>query len=110
MPISSHMVIFDRTYEIKDISPLQSSEGILGQSAYRDAVIYLDKSVDLSLSLRTLWHEAVHVAQQDLSTAVDEAEARWIALFVHNLLAANPWLAGCYLDELDTVPFDIDSE
>jgi len=97
MEIPDQVVIFGRSYEVKDISPFQMSEGILGQAAYRDGVIYVDHGTDLALMLTTLWHEAAHIAQQELHGSIDEAQARWIALFVHNLLLDNPDILECYL-------------
>lgn len=92
------VVIFGRRYAIDRISPYQSSEGILGLAAYRDGMIYLDRDLDLALMLSTLWHEAAHIAQQELLGAADEAQARWIALFVHNVLVDNPRIAECYAE------------
>lgn len=96
MNVPETMVIFGRRYAVDSVSPYQSSEGILGLAAYRDGVIYLDRGLDPALLLSTLWHEAAHVAQQELLGVVDEAQARWIALFVHNVLVHNPWIAEWY--------------
>ena len=82
MGIPTEVVIFGRTYDVSDVSPFQCSEGILGQAAYRDGIIYIDENVDMALSLNTLWHEAVHIAQQEILGTVDEAQARWVALFM----------------------------
>jgi hypothetical protein len=104
MGIPSEVVIFGRTYEVTDVSPLQSSEGVLGQAAYRDGVIYLDESMDMSLTLSTLWHEAAHIAQQEVLGTMDEAQARWIALVVHNFLILNPQVLECYFEGLGIIP------
>lgn len=100
MPMPEQLVIFGRTYDITDVSPFQISEGVLGQASYRDGVIYLDEDLDLSLSLSALWREAVHIAQQEIDGRVDETQARWISLFVHNLLVQNPDLVRCYVKGL----------
>jgi hypothetical protein len=75
---------------------------VLGQAAYRDGVIYLDHGLDPSLTLSTLWHEAVHIAQQEILGTIDEAQARWIALFAHNFLMDNPQIMESYLQELNS--------
>jgi len=110
MQIPSEIVILGRAYAVSDVSPVQCSEGVLGQAAYRDGVIYLDRSLDTSLTLSTLWHEAVHIAQQEILGTIDEAQARWVALFVHNFLMDNPSIMECYLRELNGTPFDGENE
>jgi len=106
MQIPTEIVIFGRTYHVTDVSPFQSSEGILGQAAYRDGVIYIDENLDKALSLSTLWHEAVHIAQQEVLGIVDEVQARWIALFVHNFLLDNPNVVECYSHDFETNCFE----
>ncbi len=96
MQIPEELTIFGRTYNIHDINPIQAAEGILGMAAYRDGVIYLDSAMDSSLALSTLWHEAFHIAQQEILGTVDEAQARWVALFIHTLLLQNPGILDCY--------------
>jgi hypothetical protein len=105
MAVPREVVIFGRTYHVGDVSPLHSSEGILGLAAYREGVIYLDPALDMALSLNTLWHEAVHIAQQDVLGTIDEAQARWISLFVHNFLVQNPAVIQCYLDDDESGQF-----
>ncbi len=100
MGIATEVVIFGRTYDVSDVSPFQCSEGILGQAAYRDGIIYIDENVDMALSLNTLWHEAVHIAQQEILGTVDEAQARWVALFIHDFLVHNPKILECYYQGL----------
>ena len=85
MQIPNELVIFGRAYDVRDVCPIQCSEGVLGLAAYREGVIYLDENMDMALSLITLWHEAVHIAQQEILGTIDESQARWIALFVHSL-------------------------
>jgi len=92
------LIIFGRTYRIEEISPIHAAEGVLGLAAFREGVIYLDASLDAPLALSTLWHEAIHIAQQELLGTMDEAQARWIALFVHCLLFQNPEILRCYLE------------
>jgi hypothetical protein len=96
MNMPTELVIFGRTYEIRNVSPLHASDGVLGMAAYRDAVIYVDTNLDPSLFLSTLWHEATHLAQQEILGTTNEDDARWIALFVHNLLIHNPSILECY--------------
>ncbi|HMK34568.1 MAG TPA: hypothetical protein VK463_05850 [Desulfomonilaceae bacterium] len=96
MEIPEKIAIFGRMYNIRDLSPMHVSEGVIGMAAYTEGTIYMDRSVDTALFLSTLWHEAVHIAQQDLLGTIDEAQARWIALFVHNLLVQNPSVLECY--------------
>ncbi|MFC1834693.1 hypothetical protein ACFL2Q_08160 [Thermodesulfobacteriota bacterium] len=99
MQIPDKLTIFGRDYFISDVSHFQSAEGILGQAAFKDGVIYLDENLDMALSLSTLWHEAVHIAQQEILGTTDEAQARWVSLFVHNFLLNNPDVLLCYLRE-----------
>ena len=101
MEIPDKLVIFGRVYDVQDVSPSQLSGGILGQAAYRDGVIYLDESTDLALKLSTMWNEAINVVQQDLHGFVDDSQARWIALFVHNFLIQNPEVLECYLGGIE---------
>jgi len=108
MHLPSEIVIFGRAYDLRDLDQVHRSEGILGLAAFRDAAIYLDDGMDPHLSLSTLWHEAVHIAQQELLGAPDEEQARWISLFVHNFLMQNPAIVECYLDWLDL--FSLDEE
>ncbi len=108
MELPDELFIFGRTYGIRNVSPVHVSEGVLGLASYRDGLIYLDKDMDTWLGLSTLWHEAVHVAQQELMGATDEAQARWMALFIHNFLIENPRLIRCYLAETQTTSLDGD--
>ena len=101
MLLPDEVVIFGRTYEIRDITNIHSMEGVLGLAAYRDGVIYVDENTDLSLSLNTLWHEATHIAQQEILGSTDEAQARWIALFAHNFLVNNPEILECYAQGME---------
>lgn len=105
MEVPEKLTIFGRTYDIRDINPIQASEGILGMAAYRDAAIYLDHSMDSSLALSTLWHEAFHIAQQEILGTVDEAQARWVSLFIHTLLLENPGILECYQAASNSVSF-----
>lgn len=108
MQAPDELIIFGRVYDILDLSPIHVSEGVMGLAAYRDGAIHLDKTLDLSLRLSTLWHEAAHIAQQEILGAIDEAQARWMALFIHNLLVSNPSLLDCYLYGLKLVPYGFD--
>ena len=110
MRIPSEVVVFGRTYHVNHVSPFQSAEGILGQAAYRDGVVYLDEEMDMALSLSTLWHEAVHIAQQEILGTIDETQARWVALFVHNFLVSNPQIVECYSYGLGNVSFHYGEE
>jgi hypothetical protein len=96
MQIPEELTIFGRTYDVRDVDPIHACEGILGMAAYRNGVIYLDQGMDPSLMLSTLWHEAFHIAQQEILGAADEAQARWVSLFVHTFLLQNPGILGCY--------------
>lgn len=96
MAILNRVAIFGRTYDVKDTSPHQFSEGILGMAAYRDGIIYLDETLDLALTLNTLWHEATHIAQQEILGIIDESQARWISLFIHDFLVHNPEVIELY--------------
>jgi len=100
MELPTEVHILGRTYQIKDTAPIHDYEGVLGMAAYREGVIYLDRDMDTTLSLNTLWHEAAHMAQQELLGMTDEAQARWIALFVHNFLIQNPAVLECYSESL----------
>lgn len=110
MGIPDELIVFGRVYEILDLSPIHVSEGVMGLAAYREGAIHLDKSLDLPLRLSTLWHEAALIAQQEILGTVDEAQARWIALFVHNLLVGNPSLLEAYLYGLKLVPSGFDDD
>jgi hypothetical protein len=110
MPIPTEVVLFGRVYAVRDVSPFHVSEGILGQAVYRDGVIYLDRKMDMALSLTTLWHEAVHMAQQEILGTVDEAQARWLSLFVHDFLVRNPALLECYREGPGYEPFEDDGK
>ncbi len=96
MDIPNELVIFGRIYSVSDVTPWHSSEGVLGLAAYRDGIIYIDESLDAALSLSTLWHESVHIAQQEILGVTEEAQARWISLFVHSFLMDNPGIVECY--------------
>jgi len=100
MQLPKEIMIFGRTYDIQDLCPIHISEGLLGLAAYRDGVIYLDQSVDMALTLSTLWHEAIHLAQQDIFGNIDEAQARWMSLFIHNFLVHNPEILEYYMHGL----------
>jgi hypothetical protein len=98
------LTIFGRTFTIKDLPALSAAEGVIGLAAYHEAAIYLDRTADPALTLTTLWHEAIHIVQNDLRGRVDEDQARWISLFVHNLLVHNPAVIECYSRMLDIAP------
>lgn len=104
MEIPGKVNIFGRSYVVSDTSPHQFAEGILGSAAYRDGIIYLDENLDLSLTLSTLWHEAIHMAQQEILGTIDEAQARWVSLFVHDFLVHNPEVIECYRYGLGLCP------
>jgi hypothetical protein len=110
MQTPDELIIFGRVYDILDLGPLHVSEGVMGLAAYRDGAIHLDKGLDLPLRLSTLWHEAVHIAQQEILGITDEAQARWVALFIHNLLLSNPSLLECYLYGLKLMPFGFEDD
>jgi hypothetical protein len=105
MQIPGELTIFGRTYDVRDVDSVHACEGILGMAAYRDGVIYLDQSMDPSLTLSTLWHEALHIAQQEILGTADEAQARWVSLFVHTFLLQNPGILECYPTETNPVSF-----
>lgn len=106
MELPKEIVIFGRTYDVRDLCPIHISEGILGLAAYRDGVIYLDHSMDMALSLSTLWHEAVHIAQQEIFGNIDESQARWMSLFIHNFLVHNPEILDFYAQGLRLGSFE----
>jgi hypothetical protein len=108
MSIPEEVVIFGRTYEIRDVTPIHCAEGVVGAASYRDGAIYLDQTVDAALGLTTLWHEAIHIAQQEILGEADEAQARWISLFVHTFLAQNPEIVESYAEELHASQGDDD--
>ncbi len=110
MQIPDELIIFGRTYDVRNISAVHNLEGALGVASYREGVIFLDSRVDMALALNTVWKEAAHIAQQDLLGTTDEAQARWIALFVHTFLASNPEILDCYRYGLETSDFDDDDE
>ena len=110
MRIPDELIIFGRIYQVQNVSPVQTLEGVLGAASYRDGTIYLDDEVDMALALSVLWHEAVHVAQQELTGTIDEVQARWIALFVHTFLLNNPDILDCYRFGIDDSPFDEEEE
>jgi hypothetical protein len=110
MHIPNELLIFGRTYDVRDVGPIQYSEGVLGLAAYRDGLIYLDENLDMALSLITLWHEAVHIAQQEILGTIDESQARWISLFVHTFLMQNPQILECYRNGLRHTTFDEDED
>ncbi|MBI5248416.1 MAG: hypothetical protein HY912_02880 [Desulfomonile tiedjei] len=108
MKIPDELVIFGRTYRVLEVSPIHVSEGVLGLASYREGAIYLDPSLDAALGLNTIWHEALYIAQQDVLGTSDEAQARWLALFVHNFLIHNPAILGCYLSCMSSDPDSLD--
>ncbi len=103
MLIPDKVVIFGRSYEIQDVPRVHAADGILGRTSFRDGKIYLDDDTDLSLGLSTLWSETAQIAQQEILGSMDRAQARWIALFVHNFLVNNPKVAACYCRGSETV-------
>jgi hypothetical protein len=106
MQIPAELTIFGRTYDVRDVDAIHACEGILGMAAYRDGVIYLDRNMDPSLTLSTLWHEALHIAQQEIFGTADEAQARWASLFIHTFLLHNPGILECYLAAANPASFD----
>jgi hypothetical protein len=104
MQIPDELMIFGRSYKVLEVSPIHVSEGVLGLASYREGAIYLDLSLDPALSLNTMWHEALHIAQQDMLGTTDEDQARWLALFVHNFLIHNPAMLECYTSLLSRAP------
>jgi hypothetical protein len=109
MNIPDELVIFGRTYRVLEVSPIHASEGVLGLAAYREGAIYLDSGLDPNLGLSTMWHEAFHIAQQDMLGTCDEDQARWFALFVHNFLIHNPEVFECYVSFLTSEESEPDS-
>jgi hypothetical protein len=108
MQIPDELVIFGRTYDVRNVSPIHNLEGVLGLASYREGAIYLDEEMDMALTLNTIWHEAAHVAQQEILGGTDEAQARWIAVFVHTFLVNNPAILDCYRYGLEPSPFEDD--
>ena len=106
MQIPAKLTIFGRHYDIRDVDPIHACEGILGMAAYRDGVIYLDRNMDPSLLLNTIWHEALHIAQQEILGTADEAQARWVSLFIHTFLLQNPGILECYLAASNPASFE----
>lgn len=106
MQIPDELVIFGRPYEVRGLSSVHNMEGVLGLASYREGAIYLAADVDLPLTLSTMWHEAAHIAQQEILGTTDEAQARWIALFVHNFLVSNPQILECYQWALEPEEFE----
>jgi hypothetical protein len=106
MQIPGELAIFGRTYDVRNVDSIHACDGILGMAAYRDGVIYLDLSMAPSLVLSTLWHEAFHIAQQDILGTVDEVEARWVSLFIHTFLLQNPAILKCYHAASNPVSFN----
>lgn len=106
MQIPEGLTIFGRSYDVRDVDSVHACEGILGMAAYRDGVIYLDRNMDPSLTLSTLWHEALHIAQQEILGTADEAQARWVSLFIHTFLLHNPGILECYLTASNPASFD----
>ncbi len=98
MFIPDELVMFGRSYEVKEVAPIHNLDGILGVAAYRDASIYLDPTMDPALALKTMWHEAIHIAQQEVLGEMDESQARWMSLFIHNFLVSNPEVVSRYLE------------
>ncbi len=98
MNIPEVLEIFGRIYTVAEMGSLDRDEGTLGMAAYKSATIYLDTSVDALLLLKVIWHEAIHMAQQEINENCDEAQARWISLFIHNFLMENPGILECYLE------------
>ena len=105
MQIPAELTIFGRRYDVRDVDPIHACEGILGMAAYRDGVIYLDRNMDPSLLLNTIWHEALHIAQQEILGTADEAQARWVSLFIHTFLLQNPSILECYLAAANPASF-----
>jgi hypothetical protein len=101
MNIPGELIIFGRTYAITPMEHIHSVEGTLGLACYRDGAIHLDLEVDPLLLLKVLWHEAFHIAQQDINENCDEAQARWVSLFIHSFLMDNPMVLECYLEEIN---------
>lgn len=105
MQIPEKLTIFSRTYDVHDVDPIHAYDGLLGLAAYRDGVIYLDRNMDPPLALNTLWHEAFHIAEQEILGTVDEAQARWVSLFIHTFLLENPAILQSYLDASSPASF-----
>jgi hypothetical protein len=98
------ITIFGRAFTLKDMPSVSAAEGVIGMAAYHEGAIYLDRTADAALALTTLWHEAIHVVQNDLHGEVDEQQARWMSLFVHNLLVDNPEIVECYRELSELTP------
>lgn len=100
MQIPEELTILGRTYAILPTTPINSREGTFGFADYVGGVIYLDFSVEPSLLLNILWHEAFHIVQQDIQGEMSEEEARLVGVFVNSVLMENPAILECYVDFL----------
>jgi hypothetical protein len=105
MDIPEKLVIFGRAYDVLEIPPSQLADGVIARASYREGVIYLDESVDPALKLNAIWNGVIQAAQQDLHGRLDEAQAKWTALFVHQFLALNPEIAELYTVDFDQADF-----
>ncbi len=85
-----------RPFTVDDLPELSKSEGTLGLCDIRAGKVYIDECLDVALTLKTLWHEALHIAQNDFLGDVSEEQSRWGSLFVHQFLIENPAIVQIY--------------
>jgi hypothetical protein len=110
MQIPDELVVFGRSYDVRNTAPVHDLEGVLGLASYRLGAFYLDPSLDMALALRIVWHEVALIAQQEILGTIDPSQARWIALFVHNFLISNPEILDCYRYGMASSDFDDDDD
>jgi hypothetical protein len=96
------IAIFGRQYIItseKECEDLNEEEknNLIGYCDFIGAKIFLKEGMDSVLALKTFWHEAVHVAQNEFCGDLDESEAHVMALFIHDILSNNPELVKQYI-------------
>jgi len=106
--IPDELWINGRAYLIEDCGTHPLGDVVLGCMKYPDGIILLNQDIDLEGQLKTLWHEAYHVFQQDILGKTDEGEANLVSTFIHNFLTHNREIADCYSTTEEPEAFDDD--
>lgn len=98
MAIPDEVFVNGRWYALEETGE-SGGDIVLGCVRYAEGRILLNMDVDLECQLKSIWHEACHIAQQDLEGEMSEKLANFVSTFAHNFLCHNQEIAKCYTPE-----------
>jgi len=110
MPIPDELWINGRAYLVEDCGTHPLGDVVLGCVKYPEGIILLNQDADLEGQLKTLFHEAFHIFQQDIQGRMDEDLANLVSVFCHNLLTHNREVADCYSTTEEPEAFEDDEQ